>query len=123
MKTFSEFMEALTVQQRLKRSIATRKKSKVAARKREISMKKPPSQEKINKAVKRAVRKKALAIVDKHGLYATAKAGAKTAIEKKADLKVQKMGSKWEKRLKPEIKKAMKDAYRERMGSKNPEAA
>ena len=121
MKTFSEFMEALTVQQRLKRSIATRKKSKVAARKREISMKKPPSQEKINKAVKRAVRKKAFAIVDKHGLYATAKAGVKANIEKKADLKVQKMGSKWEKRLKPAVKKAMKDAYRERMGNKNPE--
>ncbi len=121
MKTFSEFMEALTVQQRLKRSIATRKKSKVAAKKREISMKKPPSQEKINKAVKRAVRKKAFAIVDKHGLYATAKAGVKANIEKKADLKVQKMGSKWEKRLKPAVKKAMKDAYRERMGNKNPE--
>ena len=68
MKTFSEFMEALTVQQRLKRSITSKRKSKVAAKKREISMKKPPSQEKINKAVKRAVRQKAMAIVDKQGI-------------------------------------------------------
>ena len=122
MKTYSEFMEALTVQQRIKRSIATKKKSKIAAKRRALSMKKPPTQEKIQKAIKRAVRQKALSIVDKQGIYKTASAGVKAGIEKKADLKVQKMGSKWEKRLKPSIKKQMKDAYRERLASKNPES-
>ena len=43
-------------------------------------------------------------------------------IEKKADLKVKKIGAKLEKRLRPEIKKAMKDAYRSRMGKGNPES-
>lgn len=122
MKTYSEFMEALTVQQRIKRSIAVKKKSRIAAKRRALSMKKPPTQEKIQKAIKRAVRQKALAIVDKQGIYKTASAGVKAGIEKKADLKVQKMGSKWEKRLKPSIKKQMKDAYRERIASKNPES-
>ena len=65
MKTYSEFMEALTVQQRIKRSIAVKKKSRIAAKRRALSMKKPPTQEKIQKAIKRAVRQKALAIVDK----------------------------------------------------------
>jgi len=37
-------------------------------------------------------------------------------------LKVKKIGAKWEKRLKPEIKKAMKDAYKSRMGKGNPES-
>ncbi len=87
-----------------------------------LASKKPPTQEKIQKAIKRAVRQKALAIVDKQGVYKTASAGVKAGIEKKADLKVQKMGSKWEKRLKPAIKKQMKDAYRERIASKNPES-
>ena len=122
MKTFSEFMEALTFQQRIKRSIAVKKKSRIAAKRRALSMKKPPTQEKIQKAIKRAVRQKALTIVDKQGIYKTASAGVKAGIEKKADLKVQKMGSKWEKRLKPAIKKQMKDAYRERLASKNPES-
>jgi hypothetical protein len=122
MKTYSEFMEALTVQQRIKRSIAVKKKSRIAAKRRALSMKKPPTQEKIQKAIKRAVRQKALTIVDKQGIYKTASAGVKAGIEKKADLKVQKMGSKWEKRLKPAIKKQMKDAYRERIASKNPES-
>ena len=98
-----------------------KQKSKLIARKREISMKKPPSPEKITKAVKRAVRNKAISIVDKAGVYKDAQPGLKQSIEKKADLKVKKIGAKWEKRLKPEIKKAMKDAYRSRMGKNNPE--
>ena len=121
MKTYSELIEAMTVAQRLKRSRVMKQKSKLIARKREISMRKPPSPEKINKAVKRAVRNKAISIVDKAGLYKDASPGMKQSIEKKADLKVKKIGAKWEKRLKPEIKKAMKDAYRSRMGKNNPE--
>ena len=122
MKTFKELREALTTQQRIKRSISSKKVAKKAAIKRARSMKKPPSQEKVMKAVKRAVRQKALAIVDKAGVYRTASVGVKMGIEKKADIKVKKIGAKWEKRLKPEIKKAMKDAYKSRMGKGNPES-
>ena len=119
MKTFKELRDALTTQQRIKRSISSKKVAKKAAIKRARSMKKPPSQEKVMKAVKRAVRQKALAIVDKAGKYKDPEAsiGIKTAIEKKADLKVQKMGGKWRNRLKPLIKKKMKDAFKMRQAS------
>ena len=119
MKTFKDFMEALTLQQRRKRSIVAKKKAKVTAIKRKRSMKKPPSPEKIDKAVNKAVRQKAIAIVDKAGKYKDpdASIGLKTSIEKKADLKVQKMGNKWKKRLKPMIKKKMKDAFKQRQAS------
>ena len=119
MKDFKDFMEALTLQQRRKRSIISKKKSKITAIKRARSMKKPPSQDKIDKAVNKAVRQKAIAIVDKAGKYKDPEAsiGVKTSIEKKADIKVQKMGSKWKKRLKPMIKKKMKDAFKMRQAS------
>ena len=119
MKTFKELREALTTQQRMKRSISSRKSAKKAAIKRARSMKKPPSQDKIDKAVNRAVRQKAIVLVDKAGKYKDPEAsiGVKTAIEKKADLKVQKMGGKWKKRLKPIIKKKMKDAFKQRQAS------
>ena len=119
MKAFKDFMEALTLQQRRKRSIIAKKKAKVTAIKRKRSMRKPPSQDKIDKAVNKAVRQKAITIVDKAGKYKDPEAsiGVKTAIEKKADLKVQKMGGKWKKRLKPIIKKKMKDAFKQRQAS------
>jgi len=119
MKAFKDFMEALTLQQRRKRSIISKKKAKVTAIKRKRSMKKPPSPEKIDKAVNKAVRQKAITLVDKAGKYKDPEAsiGIKTAIEKKADLKVQKMGGKWKKRLKPLIKKKMKDAFKQRQAS------
>ena len=119
MKDFKDFMEALTLQQRRKRSIISKKKSKITAIKRKRSMRKPPSPEKIDKAINRAVRQKAIALVDKAGKYKDPEAsiGVKTAIEKKADLKVQKMGGKWKKRLKPLIKKKMKDAFKARQAS------
>ena len=119
MKSFKDFMEALTLQQRRKRSIISKKKAKVTAIKRKRSMKKPPSQDKIDKAVNKAVRQKAITLVDKAGKYKDPEAsiGVKTNIEKKADLKVQKMGGKWKKRLKPIIKKKMKDAFKQRQAS------
>ena len=119
MKIFKDFMEALTLQQRRKRSIISKKKSKITAIKRKRSMRKPPSQDKIDKAVNKAVRQKAITLVDKAGKYKDPEAsiGVKTAIEKKADLKVQKMGGKWKKRLKPLIKKKMKDAFKMRQAS------
>ena len=119
MKAFKDFMEALTLQQRRKRSITAKKKAKITAIKRKRSMKKPPSQDKIDKAVNKAVRQKAITLVDKAGKYKDPEAsiGVKTSIEKKADLKVQKMGGKWKKRLKPIIKKKMKDAFKQRQAS------
>ena len=119
MKAFKDFMEALTLQQRKKRSIIAKKKAKITAIKRKRSMKKPPSQDKIDKAVNKAVRQKAITLVDKAGKYKDPEAsiGVKTSIEKKADLKVQKMGGKWKKRLKPIIKKKMKDAFKQRQAS------
>jgi len=119
MKAFKDFMEALTLQQRRKRSIISKKKSKITAIKRKRSMRKPPSQDKIDSAVTKAVRQKAIALVDKAGKYKDPEAsiGIKTSIEKKADLKVQKMGGKWKKRLKPIIKKKMKDAFKIRQAA------
>ena len=116
MKSFKELVEAMTMQQRLKRGRQMKMKSKIIARKRELAMKKPPSPERINKAVQRAVRKKALVIVDKQGIYKDASAGIKQSIEKKADKKVQKVGAKWYKRLRPQVRAKMKDAYKTRMG-------
>ena len=119
MKAFKDFMEALTLQQRRKRSIIAKKKAKITSIKRKRSMRKPPSPEKIDKAVNKAVRQKAITIVDKAGKYKDpdASIGLKTSIEKKADLKVQKMGNKWKKRLKPMIKKKMKDAFKQRQAA------
>ena len=119
MKAFKDFMEALTLQQRRKRSIVAKKKAKITAIKRKRSMRKPPSAEKIDKAVTKAVRQKAIQLVDKAGKYKDpdASIGLKANIEKKADLKVQKMGTKWKKRLKPMIKKKMKDAFKQRQTS------
>ena len=119
MKAFKDFMEALTLQQRKKRSIIAKKKAKITAIKRKRSMKNPPTPDKIDKAVNKAVRQKAITLVDKAGKYKDpdASIGIKTSIEKKADLKVQKMGNKWKKRLKPMIKKKMKDAFKQRQAS------
>jgi len=101
MIAFKDFMEAMTLAQRRKRSIISKKKAKITAIKRKRSMKKPPSMDKIEKAVTKAVRQKAIAIVDKAGKYKDPEAsiGVKNNIEKKADLKVQKMGSKWKKKI------------------------
>ena len=49
MKTYLELLEVLTIQQRMKRSIQSRKTAKRAARKRKLTMKKPPSPEKVKK--------------------------------------------------------------------------
>ena len=121
MKTYSEFIAELTTQQRIQKSLVMRRKAKIIQKKRALSMKKPPSQEKVKKAISKAVRKKAMAIVDKMGVYKTASAGVKAGLEKKADLKVQKSGAKWATRLRPEIRKRMKDAFRARTHVKNPE--
>ena len=116
MKTYKDLVEAMTIQQRLKRGRMMKVKSKLIARKRALAMKKPPSPERINKGIQRAVRQKALAIVDKQGIYKGASAGIKQSIEKKADIKIKKSGAKWYKRLRPQVRAKMKDAYKTRMG-------
>ena len=121
MKTFSDFIAELTTQQRIQKSLTMKKKSKLIARKRAISMKKPPTPEKVMRAVAKAVRSKAMSIVDKMGIYKTASAGVKAGLEKKANIKVQKSGAKWKTRLTPQVKKRMKDAFKERTHIKNPE--
>ena len=98
-----------------------KKKARIIMKKRAISMRNPPSPEKVMRAVAKAVRSKAMSIVDKMGIYKTASAGVKAGLEKKADLKVQKSGAKWKTRLAPQVKKRMKDAFRERSKVKNPE--
>ena len=116
MKTFKELREVLTIQQRKLKSRIAKRKAKITARKRKKSMMRPPTPDKIEKAVNKAVRKKAIDMVDKGGKYndPDASIGIKTNIEKKADIKTQKMGAKWKKRLKPIIKKKMKDDFKER---------
>ena len=121
MKTYSEFIAELSIMQRIQKSLTMKKKSKLIARKRAISMKKPPTPEKVMRAVAKAVRSKAMSIVDKMGIYKTASAGVKAGLEKKANIKVQKSGAKWKTRLTPQVKKRMKDAFKERTHIKNPE--
>ena len=116
MKTIKELVEAMTMQQRLKRGRQMKVKGRLIARKRALAMKKPPSPERIDKAVQRAVRNKALSLVDKQGIYKGASAGIKQSIEKKADKKIQQVGAKWYKRLRPQVRAKMKDAYKTRMG-------
>ena len=116
MKTFKELVEAMTMSQRLKRGRQMKVKSKLIARKRALAMKKPPSPDRINKAVQRAVRNKAISIVDKQGIYKGSSSGMKQSIEKKADKKVAVSGAKWYKRLRPQVRAKMKDAYKTRMG-------
>jgi hypothetical protein len=123
MRTYSELIEVMTIQQRLKRSISSKKVARKAAVKRKLAMKKPPTQEKINKAIDRQVRQKALSIADKTHVYKTAEAGVKANIEKKASKILVKKRALWTKKLRPEVTKAMKDAYKSRMGHKNPEAS
>ena len=84
MKKYKEMISELTVMQRMKKSITARRFSKKAAIKRKLAMKKPPSPEKVQKALNRELRQKALSIVDKQGVYQDAAAGTKANLEKKA---------------------------------------
>ena len=122
MKKFKELVQELSTAQRIKRSITSKKSAKKAAIARARSLKKPPTPEKVMKALERQLRQKALSIADKQGQYKGASAGVKANIEKKASKLLAKKKTVWSKKLKPEIKKAMKDAYRSRVGSKNPES-
>ena len=122
MKTFKDLIVELSTMQRIKRSKIMKVKGKMIARKRAIAMKKPPTPEKIQKALDRKLRQKALNIADKSGAYRDASAGVKQNIEKKASKILAKKKGVWTKKLRPEVRRGMKDAFRERTGVKNPEA-
>ena len=89
MKRFKDFREALTIQQRKLKSRVAKRKSKITAIKRKKSMRKPPTPDKVEKAVNKAVRQKAIDLVDRGGKYKDPDAsfGIKANIEKKADIK------------------------------------
>ena len=121
MKTYSEFLSEISVQQRIKRGVSAR----ISAKRRNITrarnLKKPPTPEKVKAGLDRELRKKALAIVDKQGIYKDATAGTKANIEDKASKLLKKKKKAWTTKLKPVVKKQMKAAYRERMSASNPE--
>ena len=58
MKTFKDIIVELSTMQRIKRSKIMKVKGKMIARKRAIAMKKPPTPEKIQKALDRKLRTK-----------------------------------------------------------------
>ena len=116
MKAFKEFMTELTVQQRIQAKMRGKRSAKKAALSRARSAKKAPTEKKVKAAVTRAIRKRAFAIVDKAGEYANAEGGKRSQIEKKAKKLVAKKTAVWGKKLKPEIRKQMKDAFKSRMG-------
>jgi len=116
MKAFKEFMTELTVQQRIQAKMRGKRSAKKAALARARSMKKAPTEDKVKAAVTREIRKKAFAIVDKAGEYVNAEGGKRSSIEGRAKKLVAKKTAAWSKKLKPEIRKRMKDAFRSRMG-------
>jgi|TARA_R110000744_G_scaffold47207_1_gene104009 hypothetical protein len=116
MKSFKDLLSELTVQQRIQASIRGKRNAKKAARGRARAAKKAPSEDKVKSAVTRAISKKAFAIVDKAGEYVNAGAGKKATIELKAKKLAAKKSASWSKKLKPEIRKHMKDAFKSRMG-------
>ena len=114
MKTFKELREVLTIQQRKLKSRIAKRKAKITARSRKKNRMRMPTPDKIDAAIDKAVRKKAIDMVDKKGEYDDAADNKKANIERKADIKQDKFGAKWEKGLRPIIKKRMKDDFKQR---------
>ena len=114
MKTFKELREVLTIQQRKLKSRIAKRKAKITARSRKKNRMRMPTPDKIDAAIDKAVRKKAIDMVDKKGEYNDAAGNKKANIEKKANIKQDKFGAKWEKGLRPIIKKKMKDDFKQR---------
>ena len=121
MKTYSEFLSEISVQQRIKRGVSAR----ISAKRRNITrarnLKKPPTPEKVKAGLDRELRKKALSIVDKQGIYKDATAGTKASFEKKASKLLTKKRQTWTVKLKPIVKKRMRDAFKDSTSVKNPE--
>ena len=77
-------------------------------------MRRPPSPEKMERGVKKAVRMIGFAVKDKSGKYKDASPGEKERIEKRVSTWTKKFGHKFEKRIRPKTMKKMRDAYRAR---------
>ena len=114
MKTFKELREVLTIQQRKLKSRIAKRKAKITPTSRKKNRMRMPTPDKIDAAIDKAVRKKAIDMVDKKGEYDDAADNKKANIERKADIKQDKFGAKWEKGLRPIIKKKMKDDFKQR---------
>ena len=118
MKNYLNLIQELTLAQRIKRGKAIKRKASIIKRKRALSMKRPPSPEKMERGVKKAVRLIGFAVKDKSGKYKDASPGEKERIEKRVSTWVKKFGGKLEKRIRPKTMKKMRDAYRARQKGK-----
>ena len=118
MKNYLNLIQELTLAQRIKRGKAIKRKASIIKRKRALSMRRPPSPEKMERGVKKAVRLIGFAVKDKSGKYKDASPGEKERIEKRVSKWLKKFGGKFEKRIKPKTMKKMRDAYRARQKGK-----
>ena len=118
MKNYLNLIQELTLAQRIKRGKAIKRKASIIKRKRALSMRRPPSPEKMERGVKKAVRLIGFAVKDKSGKYKDASPGEKERIEKRVSKWTKKFGGKFEKRIRPKTMKKMRDAYRARQKGK-----
>ena len=118
MKNYLNLIQELTLAQRIKRGKAIKRKASIIKRKRALSMRRPPSPEKMERGVKKAVRLIGFAVKDKSGKYKDASPGEKERIEKRVSKWTKKFGHKFEKRIRPKTIKKMRDAYRARQKGK-----
>ncbi len=118
MKNYLNLIQELSLAQRIKRGKAIKRKMSIIKRKRALSMRRPPSPEKMERGVKKAVRLIGFAVKDKSGKYKDASPGEKERIEKRVSKWTKKFGHKFEKRIRPKTMKKMRDAYRARQKGK-----
>ena len=118
MKNYLNLIQELSLAQRIKRGKAIKRKMSIIKRKRALSMRRPPTPEKMERGVKKAVRMIGFAVKDKSGKYKDASPGEKERIEKRVSTWTKKFGSKFEKRIRPKTMKKMRDAYRARQKGK-----
>ncbi len=118
MKNYLNLIQELSLAQRIKRGKAIKRKMSIIKRKRALSMRRPPSPEKMERGVKKAVRMIGFAVKDKSGKYKDASPGEKERIEKRVSKWTKKFGGKFEKRIRPKTMKKMRDAYRARQKGK-----
>ena len=114
MKNYLNLIQELSLAQRIKRGKAIKRKMSIIKRKRALSMRRPPTPEKMERGVKKAVRMIGFAVKDKSGKYKDASPGEKERIEKRVSKWTKKFGGKFEKRIRPKTMKKMRDAYRAR---------
>ena len=118
MKNYLNLIQELSLAQRIKRGKAIKRKMSIIKRKRALSMRRPPTPEKMERGVKKAVRMIGFAVKDKSGKYKDASPGEKERIEKRVSKWTKKFGHKFEKRIRPKTMKKMRDAYRARQKGK-----